>query len=165
MPAGAISKLRTHVETPRDVSLLIRMGLWSIALHVLKHAVPLPVLVRMIRLPPSGTYAGLEDAERVHEQIATLARWACRATRWSRRGRCLEQGLVTYRYLSQLDADPYLMVGVRSEDGTRGSRGHAWVEAGGRVIGEDDESVAPFTRILAFDPNGDLLRDAPVTAR
>ena len=165
MPASAIGKLRTYVQTPRDVSLLIRMGLWSTALHALKYAAPLPLLVRLMRLPPSGTNKTPGDADRAREKIATLARWACRATQWSRRGRCLEQGLVTYRYLSQLNAEPYLMVGVRSEDGARGSRGHAWVEAGGRVIGEDGESVAPFTRVFAFDPNGDLFRDNPVAAR
>ena len=88
-----VGKLRARIDTPGDVLLLIRMGLWATALHGLKYALPLPTLVRLMRLCPSasGTPTAGGDA---CEKVATFARWACRATRWSHRGRCLEQGLV-----------------------------------------------------------------------
>ena len=154
------ARLRAYVETPAHVSLVVRMALWGGTVHLLKYVVPLPTLVRMMRLAPSFEHTA--DVARECERIVTLARWACRATQWSPQGRCLEQGLVAYRYLSRLHVDPYLVVGVRPEDEARGARGHAWVEAGGRVIGEDRDAVAPFTRILTFDPGGELLREGAV---
>jgi len=159
---SALASMRANINTPGDLFLLARMTMWGAALRVLKYAVPLPALVRMMR--SSATRQPTANVGRECEKVAKLARWACRAPQRVRHGGCLERGLVAYRYLSRLNVDPCLMVGVRPED-RRGSRGHAWIEVGGRVIGEAQESIEPFTCIFAFDANGDLLQDEAIAVR
>ena len=159
---GALATMRATIDTPGDLFLLARMTVWGAALRVLKHAVPLPALVRMMRL--SASRQPPANVSRECEKVATLARWACRAPLRVRHGGCLERGLVAYRYLSRFNVDACLMVGVRPEDRS-GSRGHAWIEVGGRLIGEAQESIEPFTCIFAFDANGQLLEGGAVAAR
>ena len=145
---------RRRLRTPRDMWLFTRMICWGAALRLLKHLVPLRALVRLVRRTPARAVSTPTE----EEQVTTLARWACGLTQWSRHGNCLERALVTYRYLSSLNADPSLVVGVRAGEGG-GARGHAWVQARGRLVGEGPESIEPFTRVLAFDARGGVAAD------
>jgi len=142
-------KLRHEIAGPRDALLAVRIGLWAAALRILKHLVPLPVLIRIVRL---ATSRDDRDPHR-EQQIVTLSRWACRLWSGRRRGECLERSLVTFRYLSAAGAEPRLVVGFAPGDG-RGVRGHAWVVVDGQAVDESVNSLADFAPFASFGPDG-----------
>jgi Transglutaminase-like superfamily len=146
-----VMKARRELERPADLFLLARMVGWACALRLLKHSVSLPRLVRLTR------WAGpAEPRSRGRgERVVTLARWACRASRWSSRGNCLERGLVTYRYLAAAGAPPTLVIGVAAPSSPADvMRGHAWVTVGNSLVGETAASIAEFHPVLAFVADG-----------
>src|SRR5438093_3565335 len=117
-----VAKVRSQIGGPSDVLLAARIALWAVVLRGLKFALPLPLLVRAMRLRSRGA---ARSAWR-EQQVATLSRWACRLTSWSGGGNCLERALVSYRYLCRLGAEPSVVVGFRH--GAEGTvHGHAWV--------------------------------------
>jgi Transglutaminase-like superfamily len=71
-----------------------------------------------------------------------------------RRHNCLERSLLAYRYLSEINAAPVLVVGLASE---RPARGHAWVLVDGQPVAESEHALAEMTPILAFGPGGAVL--------
>jgi hypothetical protein len=157
------ARTREVITSWRDATLFVRMIGWSVLLAGLKHAVPLPALVRMM--------AGRARAARGDvsiDRIATLARWACRVTQASAHGRCLERGLMTFRYLTAAGVPSCLVVGMSASD-INGSRGHAWIQIGDVVVGEPVSDVSGFTRVMAFDVNGlassETLAGRPVATR
>jgi hypothetical protein len=87
----------------------------------------------------------------------TFARWACRLTRLSKVGNCLERSLLTYRFLGAVDANPCLVVGVRHGAMPDGLRGHAWVVVDGVPAGESLESVDDFASIVVFRADGSRI--------
>src|SRR5689334_21871011 len=95
-------KVRARFQTPGDVWLGARMMAWACSLPLLKHALPLPALVRLVRANRRTRTLDAGHAERQRlrcDQIVDFARWSSRLTRWSRGGNCLERGLVAYRFL------------------------------------------------------------------
>src|SRR5678816_3829901 len=99
---GWIARARTEVTGLREVALVVRMSMWCGALRLLKHVVPLARLVALVRREPDG----LPRIRREEARIVTLARWTSRLTLWSSHGTCLERALVTYRYLTAMNAAP-----------------------------------------------------------
>ena len=163
MPAVAASSARrslvarvaARIHSPADMALVARMLGWAAVLPIVKHAVSIRTLVTLMRRSARGA-GGVRDAAR-EDQIVTLARWACRLTRWSSGGNCLERGLITYRFLGAANAQPSLVVGIGR--GERGEiRGHAWVLVDGKPAGESLASVSEFETVLTFGPDGEPLR-------
>lgn len=144
-------RARRELDGPGDVFLMARMVGWALAVRVLKHGVSLPQLVRLACwvgpvVPPSS---------KREEKVVTIARWACRVTRWSSGGNCLERGLIMYRYLAAAGASPTLVVGVAARSHPEDLlRGHAWVKVGNVALGESPESLAGFQPVLAFAADG-----------
>jgi hypothetical protein len=136
------------------VLLAARIMAWACALPLLKQVIPLQTLVLVVRRP-SGDVA--RDATR-EDQVLTFARWACRITRPSSGGNCLERGLIGYRYLGAINADPTLVVGMGRADGGQ-VRGHAWIVIDGRPVGETPALTTEYTPMVAFGPDGAPLRD------
>jgi hypothetical protein len=149
----AVRRIGREFRTVSDVTLFVRMVGWSVALRGLKHVMPLPALVRLVHRRPVARRELPRDAD---ERITTFARWACAAARLSREGNCLERGLVTYRYLSGFDRAPSLVVGACFDQPDEVLRGHAWVQLGGRVVGEAPSAVERFTPVMSFDARGRL---------
>lgn len=150
-----LHRVRQQITTPRDARLLVRMLAWACGLRALKHAMPLPALVRLVRLNARAQTSRYteDDRRRDRERIVTLAGWSCRLTRWSSGGNCLERGLVQYRFLAAAGFEPSLYVGFGR--GGRGElRGHAWVVLDGRPVGESEASLADFELAVAFGPDG-----------
>ncbi len=143
------SRLAAHFRSPSDVLLAARIMAWACALPLLKQVIPLRTLVRVVRRP-SGDVA--RDATR-EAQVLTFARWACRITRWSSGGNCLERGLIGYRYLGALNADPTLVVGMGRADGGE-IRGHAWIVIDGRPVGESQTLASQYVPMIAFGADG-----------
>jgi hypothetical protein len=143
-------KARTQVSSLADVWLLSRMAVWCCVLRLLKHVTPLPRLVLLVRQEPRRP----RDTN-TEQKVVVLARWASRFTRWSAQGPCLERALVSYRYLTVLNANPVLVIGVApGERAINGSRGHAWVTVNDVPVDDSEESLEGFASIVMFGPDG-----------
>jgi hypothetical protein len=140
---------------PADAWLALRMLGWRLVLPVLKRALPLPRLVRLMwagageDAPPSGRLV----------RIAELARIVYRSEHHSRAGNCLERSLVLYRYLSAAGADPELLVGLRADGAA--PRGHAWVTVNGVEVEEPPEALEGLARVVAFGDGGSRAEASP----
>src|SRR5262245_62814127 len=150
------AKARTRIERPRDLLLILRMLGWGLALRALKHGVPLPTLVRLARWrQPVRADAHTRDE---HEKVVTLARWACRPMPWSDRGTCLERSLVTFRYLTPLNAHPTLVVGMAPRTSEVDLiLGHVWVVVDDHPLGGTAASLSDFHVVMTFDADGRRL--------
>jgi hypothetical protein len=143
-------------RSPSDVFFAMRIMGWACLMPILKQVIPLKTLVRLIRR--TGRAAGrgaVRDGVR-EDQIITFARWACRITRWSSGGNCLERALIAFRYLGAINAQPTLVVGMGRGDGGT-IRGHAWVLIDGRPAGESRDSLREYTPVVMFGPDGSPL--------
>jgi hypothetical protein len=133
----------------------IAVSLWTsaILLRPLKHVVPLPVLVRLMR--PRQPRDDRPHRDAIVRELATYL---------SRRGpipfrapgNCLERSLGAYRLLCSASADPHLVIGVRAS--SDGVDGHVWIELDGQLFGDDPARVAGYAPIASFNAHGD--RDA-----
>jgi Transglutaminase-like superfamily len=147
VPDKAPRKLRS----PGDVWLAVRMTGWALVLPLLKHAVSLPRLARLMWRRGSGE---AEQSEIDH--VVRLSWAAARIRPLPGRDNCLERSLIAYRYLSALGARPQLVVALRSA--REAPDGHVWVTIDGRPVGGED--VSPFTPLFELGPHGEQL---PVT--
>jgi hypothetical protein len=139
------TRLRTVgrlAASPRDAWLLARMFAWGLVLPVLKFALPLPRLVRLVASPRRRA----RDAARE----AAVAEQAARVYRWRRDDNCLERSLVTFRYLGRAGADPRLVVGMRASD----RFGHVWVTTDGAAVHDAPEFLAELEPLFEFDADG-----------
>lgn len=144
-------KVTGRIRHPADVWLLSRMIGWALALTVLKRVVQLQSLVRLVHRPSDGHPRRMAQ----EDQVMTFAQWASGVSRWTKRGRCLERGLVAYRYLTRINAQPSLVVGF-AHDGAQTS-GHVWVVLDGRIAGEAVAAVDAFAPMVMFGPDGSTL--------
>lgn len=150
------TRVRQEIRTIGDASLAARAVVWALVLPVLKHMIAVRSLAGVMYVMPQRTTrdASLED------RIVVYARWAARLIRWKSGGNCLERGLIAYRYLSAAGARPTLVVGIGR--GETGVLGHAWVLVDGALVGEPQSSIAPYTPVFAFGPDGRM--DAQMTS-
>ena len=130
------------IQKPADVRLALRMLGWALVLPVLTRLVPLPALARWLWRGARRRSAG--DVERV----AALARTIYGRKR-PLRDNCLARSLLTYRFLSESNADVRLVVAVRP-----GVEGHVWVTLDGRPVLEDAAALAQFQPILIVGKEG-----------
>ena len=145
--------LKDSIRSPGDFWLAIRMVGWRIVLPVLKRALPLPRLARLMWAPPSGK----QREPGREEQIATLARGLSGRRERARFDNCLERSLVAYRYLSRAGAEPELVVGVARNEDDGGVRGHAWIRLDGRPFHEPARSLDGFDELTAFGHDGTIV--------
>jgi hypothetical protein len=148
--ARHLSALKRLVSTPADAALLARMLAWWVALPLLKHATPLPRLVRFAQLDPRRTARDLER----EAKVAALAEWLFKARPRPARDNCLERSLVAYRFLGRLGAEPELVVGVGDKE--EATVGHVWVTVDGRPVHDQPETLDAYEAIVAFDSEGRL---------
>lgn len=145
------SRLARRITT---TAALVRLLPVYVGFAVLKHVVPLRTLVRLAWRRPRSS--GGDDATRTVARVAKLRKILRLPDR-----DCLQQSLVLYRELAAAAADPILVVGFRQEPD--GLKGHAWVEAGGRVF-DASADAAPFVPVCSFGQNGRVI-SSPLTPR
>ena len=117
--------------------LAVRMGSWALVLPILKRVVSLQRLADVMRNDGHGV------RNRAYERhVVALSSLL--------RGNCLERSLLAYRFLARANAQPRLVVGVRS--GENGLLGHAWVTVDGKPIHESPVAVSEFSEIVEFAP-------------
>lgn len=151
----AIGRLRavpTVIRTPADIALAVRMFAWSLVLPVLKHALPLPRLARLMWSERAGERRPKQEA-----QVATLARWIYRLRPLAWRDNCLERSLLVYRYLSRSGAEPRLVVAVGLDD--EGVAGHVWVTVDGEPVNDSRAGLQVFSPVVTFGAHA--RRDPP----
>jgi transglutaminase superfamily protein len=113
--------------------------------------------VRAISLPRLTKMLGISLGDGARDPFPAKRRWVDRKMEpievdararavdriyraWPRRDSCLRRALVLgYRIRA---ASPVLMIGVAKEDGL--TRAHAWIEVGGKVVGDDSGDYAPL---------------------
>ena len=152
-------RVLTRFRTASDVWLAVRATAWACVLPALKHLLPVAALAALMQRPPSRVYRDV----RLEEQVVTFARWGARLVRWRAGGNCLERGLIAYRYLGVAGASPTLVVGVGKNE--TGVIGHAWVLVDGQPVSEPLSTLALYTPMLAFAPDGSLTNTNPQATR
>jgi len=125
---------------------VVRFAAMYLTLAVLKHALPLPLLVRWAWQDPRGE----RNRAAEHEAIRRMV-WMRRQLGDMDRD-CLPRSLLLYRVLSRGGADPTLMVGFSNEAGR--VRGHAWVISDGAPVGEPAPDPARCVPALRFGRRG-----------
>jgi hypothetical protein len=147
-------------RTLSDAWLAVRALAWACVLPVLKRLLPIPSLAALMQHPSRRASRDV----RLEEQIVTFARWGARLVRWRAGGNCLERGLVTYRYLGLAGASPTLVVGIGKNQ--TAVIGHAWVLVDGQPVSDSLQTLASYTPVFAFAPDGSLaVTDASVARR
>ena len=131
---------------------VVGMTGWAVALPLLKRALPLRRLVRLLA-PPSAAHASRDPA--AEATILRLVRRLYHPTHHSPATNCLERSLVLYRYLAAAGADPQLVIGVAPPGGP--FRGHAWVEVAGHPVGETPADLTPYRPLVVFGPTGEIV--------
>ena len=134
--ARALARL---LASPRDAWLAARALGWLCLLPVLKRALALDRLVRLMWLAPSGSARDRGRERRTIRIVARLSRTSG--------GNCLERSLVLYRYLARANADPHLVVGMARPDEYLG---HVWVTVDGRPLLETPETLGGYTEVVTF---------------
>ncbi len=137
-----------HLHGASEWWLASRGVVWLGVLHVLKHALPLPTLTRIMWRGAPRQDRNEQREQRAAAIVGGLSRRAG--------GNCLERSLVLYRFLSRLNADPVLVAGMgKSGDFV----GHAWVEVDGCPLLESPQTLSPYVEVVRFGADG--VRIAP----
>lgn len=123
--------------------LVVRMACWRPVLPLLKRAVSLERLARMM--------ASRRDRRRdpVREQL--IARIGARLWRHAP-GPCLERSLAIYRQLGLAGAAPRLAIGVAKDGGAVVA--HAWVLLDGTALLEAEDPAGEYAVAVLFDERG-----------
>ena len=137
--------VRISLASPRTGWLLTRMVAWKVTLALVKHALPLSTLVRLVDPGPRKRAIDAEECARVEWAVRRLGRVLAG-------GDCLERSLVSYRFLARAGASPVLRIGL-DRDAVR-TEGHAWVTVDDRPVAETAASLAPYVEVAAFTPSG-----------
>jgi hypothetical protein len=143
---------RRAVSSPADALLAARMAGWVAVLPLLKFALPLP---RLVRLMASGRRTGALDSSAT-ERIGAISRLLYRVRAVGVDDNCLERSLVAYRYLGRAGAAPELHVGLRRDPGGPVA-GHVWVTVDSVPLHEQAEDLASLTGVVSFGPDGRAL--------
>lgn len=138
--------VRGLLASPRDAWLLTRMAAWALVVPVLKFALPLPRLVRLVTPRARRRRAG------DHRRVVRLTSLVYGTGAFRLSDNCLERSLVTFRYLAAVGAAPTLVVGMRGED--EGYLGHAWVTVEGVPVHDPPSLIATLAPIVAFTADG-----------
>ena len=146
------------LRRPRLLLLGCRMASWSLAVPFLKHALPLPTLVRLAWAKPRGVSRPGRERE-----IAQLAWWTSRVQPRRFPDNCLERSLVTYRFLARAGARPRLVTGV----GRLGGEivGHVWVTVEDEPVHDSAESLRPYGMLVEFGEGGRPVRGSEELGR
>jgi hypothetical protein len=127
------------------------MAFWALVLPWLKYVVPPRALARLMWRSARITQRDPEGEMR----IAALSHLVHRGRR-RRRYNCLERSLIAYRFLSEANADPQLVLGIRRP--SRRLEVHAWVVVDGAPVRESPAALRGIEPLIAFGPRGVLQR-------
>jgi hypothetical protein len=161
----------------RAFGILVRLWSWALVLRLLKHAVPLPRLVRLAQAETSREVRSRAFERQLEGYLERRQRFPLRAP-----GNCLERSLGAYRLLCAQGSDPQLRVGIAVNDQLHNAqlpksqlpkgqlpnaqlsmRGHVWVEVDGRPFGERPGDLDGLTPVVTFGADGRTLSGGDVS--
>ena len=135
-------------KEPATGWLLLRMLGWRITLPLLKRALPVTALAKLMwRHPRTKPQAVRAD------RIIALTAQLDRAWRTKPNEHCFERSLIAYRFLSAAGSDPKLYFGFQQPKGSA-LDGHAWIVVDSLPLYETAESISRYTAVVAFGANG-----------
>jgi hypothetical protein len=143
--AAALHTIGRGNDRLSDGRWLLWTGVLRVSLPVLKHALPLPRLVRLVRASAGSRQPALA------RRAGLLQQWVDRSSPLLS-SNCLERSLVAYGTLLSGNADVALVVGFRRAG--QHVQGHTWVERDGELVLEPQAPADAFSRTCAFDANG-----------
>lgn len=129
-------------------ALALRMLPWAITLPVLKHAVP---ITRLARLMSAGRARERDQAR--ERRIVRAAWWASHVQARRFPDNCLERSLLAFRYLGRAGAMPTLVLGVARDAGP--VVGHAWVLVGGEPVADLATESDAYVPVASFTADGE----------
>jgi hypothetical protein len=124
------------------------MAFWALSLPLLKHLVSVRFLARLMWRSGRLAQRDFEDEARI-VLLSHLVHPGRRKSKYN----CLERSLIAYRFLSEVSADPRLVLGVRKLNGV--VEGHAWVVVDGRPVRESAGSLRGFRPLVVFGIAGE----------
>ena len=133
----------------REWILLVRLSLFSLRVSSQLSYRTLPLVVDgLARRAQMGRWRWAWKSTRYYDthQLAGLASLAARCS--LRTGHCLVRSLLLFWLLRMRGQTVNLCVGMRKENAT--VRGHAWIEADGRVLVEEPELSERFVTVFRF---------------
>lgn len=147
-----MADLNSHTPASRivrtgELVLAGRMVVWILALPLLKRVISLRRLAALMYLPPQNDRVRLDEA-----RLCQIAGGLTRRLLFMRRGVCLEQSLVAYRFLSANGSSPELIIGVGRNSGR--VIAHAWVVLNGQPLWDTPATLSEFVPVVAFGPQG-----------
>ncbi len=132
-----------------------RLGSLFVTFMALRHVLPIATLARWAWNAPAGPRQRNITSERI---VAARVRRIMRLA-GDPDGQCLARGLVLYRELSRMGANPQLVIGFKRE--LEMPVGHAWVVVDGRPIDEPPELIEALAPTCAYGQRGVLARTLP----
>ena len=136
--------LRSCIRKPSDLWLATRIVGWRMVLPLLKWALPLPRLVRLMSVERPQIQ---RDPHREQHVIALVYGFYARGL-----DNCLEHSLLTYRFVTKAGGKPELVVGMSHNGSPR--RGHVWTLLDGEPVREDNDPLEEFAPVLSFTHDG-----------
>jgi hypothetical protein len=133
-------------KSPSDSFLLARIGMWALALPILKRVLPLQTLARIM-----WSHAKEQRKTSLEQKVATIVRWIYGFV--IPKGACLDRSLILYRYLSGMRIDVRLVTGIKRTE-EKGWKGHAWVLVDGKPFEEAEPAVEDFKTLAIFGSDG-----------
>lgn len=143
--------MATPAGPPARTPLAIAAQFWAWAalLRVLKHLLPLRILVRLVRTGSRRSRTQAGHVSTIVGYMGATGRFPARAP-----ANCLERSLVAYRLLRAAGARPELHVGVRRLPDSGTLDGHVWLVLDGTAAAESHEFLRQFTPVLRVDADG-----------
>lgn len=147
-----LNKIFLYLHTLRGLNLwlLLRMLAWASILPALKHIMPLQSLVRLMWAKPVKSERPAEGKDSITVLVGLIY------GRFYTERNCLERSLLLYRYLSMNRVCPELLVGMEKVGDEW--RGHAWVLADGRPVGEPESELKKFTPLFTYGDRAIMQR-------
>ena len=130
------------------IGIGFRLWTWAALIRASKNVVPLARLVQLAHRRSRASASAKDLQRNLESYLSSKGRFPFRPP-----SNCLERSLGAYRLLCGVGADPSLVIGVNHSP-SAGVKGHVWVTAAGKPIGESEADLSPFTAIVTFDGQG-----------
>ena len=128
---------------------MLRMVAWRVVLPVLRRTVAVRTLVDWMSPKRSRGQSGTAGPQ---PRVEVIRYFIANGGRLLISGNCLERGLLLYRFLSEANASPRLVLGVAKGDVR--IEGHAWVELDGEPLA--DPTTARYVAVMLFEAGTDV---------
>ena len=143
MPPPAVPPARM------PLAIAAQFWAWAALLRVLKHLLPLRVLVRLVRMGSRPSRTEPKNVSTILGYMGATGRFPARAP-----ANCLERSLTAYRLFRAAGARPELYVGVRRLPDSGTLDGHVWLVLDGVVAAESHDFIRQFIPVLRIDAEG-----------